>query len=87
MLPFSRKRYEKLRISISALSLDLIKHRKEILFLLLTDVVDAEDNEPISQRDTCAGGVAEQQRRPRSRRKYADFFYYTKVLIPKLQTV
>ena len=51
----------------------------------MTDVFDLEDNEPISQRDARTG-VAE-QRPPRSVRKYAGLFYFTKVLIiPKLQT-
>ena len=54
--------------------------------LLMTDVFDLEDNdEPISQRDARTG-VAEQ--RPRSVKKYAGLFYFTKVLIiiSKLQT-
>ena len=59
------------------------KYRKEILHLLI-DVIDVVDNEPISQRDARAG-VAEPK--PRSRKKCADLFYFTKVLTPKLQTV
>jgi hypothetical protein len=47
-------------------------------------MTDLEDNEPISQRDARTG--VPEQRPPRSVRKYAGLFYFTKVLIiPKLQ--